>query len=88
MIAVRLVKKLRETFVKSAFIDIFSRIAIGLSKVPPYLDLLTLGSARHLMIDAKSRKVIIVESTFLPSFVKERIARALFDSLKVSLDDF
>ena len=40
------------------------------------------------MIDSKSRKVIIVESTFLPSFVKERIVRALFDNLKASLNIF
>lgn len=39
---------------------------------------------RHLLTDGKARKVIVIESTFLPQFVKEEIARALFDNLKVS----
>ncbi|KAL1407462.1 hypothetical protein Q8F55_006895 [Vanrija albida] len=37
---------------------------------------------RHLLVDAKSRKVVIVENTFLPTYVKEEIASALFDNLK------
>ncbi|KAK8849491.1 hypothetical protein IAR55_004825 [Kwoniella newhampshirensis] len=53
LVGVRIVKKLRETFVK------------------------------HLMTDPKSRKVIVVENTFLPTYVKEHIARALFENLKV-----
>ena len=40
--------------------------------------------ARHLMTDPKSRKVIVIENTFMPSFVKQDIARTLFDNLKVS----
>ena len=37
------------------------------------------------MTDAKSRKVIVVENTYLPAFVKEHFAQALFDNLKVSV---
>jgi actin-related protein 10 len=36
------------------------------------------------MTDAKSRKVIILESTFMPTYVKDAIAQALFDNLRVS----
>jgi len=35
------------------------------------------------MTDAKSRKVIILESTFMPTYVKDAIAQALFDNLRV-----
>lgn len=35
------------------------------------------------MTDAKSRKVIILENTYLPSFVKDAIAEVLFENLKV-----
>lgn len=35
------------------------------------------------MSDPKARKVIVMENTFLPQFVKEQIARALFENLKV-----
>lgn len=38
---------------------------------------------KHLMTDAKSRKVIVVENTFLPTYVKDAIAKALFDNLRV-----
>ena len=37
------------------------------------------------MTDSKSRKVIILENTYLPAYVKEHIAQALFENLKVSL---
>ncbi|WOO78512.1 Actin-related protein 10 [Vanrija pseudolonga] len=37
---------------------------------------------KHLLVDAKARKVVIVENTFLPTYVKEEIASALFDNLK------
>lgn len=36
------------------------------------------------MSDPKARKVIVLENTFLPQFVKEQIAKALFENLKVS----
>lgn len=36
-----------------------------------------------LMTDPKARKVIVLENTFLPRYVKEHIAQALFDNLKV-----
>ncbi|WWD20116.1 hypothetical protein CI109_104591 [Kwoniella shandongensis] len=39
--------------------------------------------SKHLMTDPKSRKVIVVENTFLPTYVKEHLARTLFDNLKV-----
>jgi actin-related protein 10 len=39
---------------------------------------------RYLMTDSKSRKVIIVENTYLPSYVKEHISQTLFDNLKAS----
>lgn len=35
------------------------------------------------MTDSKSRKVIVLENTFLPMHVKEAIAQALFDNLRV-----
>ena len=38
---------------------------------------------RYLMVDPKSRKVIIIESPLLPMLVKDRMARALFDNLMV-----
>ncbi|WVR08245.1 hypothetical protein IAU60_005292 [Kwoniella sp. DSM 27419] len=38
---------------------------------------------RHLMTDPKARKVIIVENTYLPNYVKEHIARVLFDNLQI-----
>ncbi|KAK4685993.1 actin-related protein 10, partial [Tremellales sp. Uapishka_1] len=37
---------------------------------------------KHLLTDPKSRKIIIVENTFLPTFVKDQLALALFDNLK------
>lgn len=37
---------------------------------------------RYLLTDGKQRKVIIVENTFLPTFVKEVITATLFDNLK------
>lgn len=36
------------------------------------------------MTDPKARKVIVVENTYLPSYIKDEIAKALFDNLKVS----
>lgn len=36
------------------------------------------------MTDSKARKVIVIENTFLPNLVKERIAEALFENLQVS----
>jgi hypothetical protein len=36
------------------------------------------------MTDAKSRKVIILESTFMPTHIKDAIAQALFENLRVS----
>ena len=36
------------------------------------------------MTDAKARKVIVIENTFMPNFVKEHLARALFENLRVS----
>lgn len=36
------------------------------------------------MTDSKSRKVIVLENTFLPIHVKEAIAQALFNNLRVS----
>jgi actin-related protein 10 len=36
------------------------------------------------MTDPKSRKVIVIENTYLPAWVKEHIAEALFENLKVS----
>ncbi|WVF68642.1 hypothetical protein IAT40_003412 [Kwoniella sp. CBS 6097] len=53
LVGVRIVKKLRDTYVK------------------------------HLLADSKARKVIILENTFLPNYVKEHIARALFDNLQI-----
>jgi hypothetical protein len=38
-----------------------------------------------LMTDPKARKVIVLENTFLPRYVKEHIAQVLFDNLKVGL---
>ncbi|ORX37906.1 actin-domain-containing protein [Kockovaella imperatae] len=38
---------------------------------------------KHLMSDPKLRKVIVVENTFLPIAVKEMIAQALFENLKI-----
>lgn len=38
---------------------------------------------KHLLTDGKARRVVVLENTFLPTFVKEEIARALFDNLKV-----
>ncbi len=35
------------------------------------------------MTDSKTRKVIILENTYTPTFVKEAIAKALFDNLRV-----
>lgn len=35
------------------------------------------------MTDPKARKVIVVESTYLPSYVKDEIAKSLFEHLKV-----
>lgn len=35
------------------------------------------------MADSKQRKVIIAENTFLPTYIKEHIAHALFDNLRV-----
>jgi hypothetical protein len=46
--------------------------------------LLTHLPCRYLMTDSKSRKVIIVENTYLPSYVKEHISQTLFDNLKAS----
>jgi actin-related protein 10 len=36
------------------------------------------------MTDPKARKVIVVENTFLPAYVKDEIAKSLFENLKVS----
>ncbi|KAL7424958.1 hypothetical protein Q5752_000645 [Cryptotrichosporon argae] len=36
---------------------------------------------KHLMTDPKSRKVVVLEPTFMPLHVKEDVARALFDNL-------
>ncbi|WVQ96180.1 hypothetical protein IAU59_003283 [Kwoniella sp. CBS 9459] len=38
---------------------------------------------KHLLADSKARKVIILENTFSPNYVKEHIARAMFDNLQV-----
>jgi len=38
------------------------------------------------MTDAKSRKVIVLEGTFMPTYVKDAIAQGLFDNLRVGLD--
>lgn len=40
-------------------------------------------TCRYLLTDAKTRKVIVLENTFLPTHVKEAIAQALFDNLRV-----
>ncbi|WVQ79414.1 hypothetical protein IAT38_001511 [Cryptococcus sp. DSM 104549] len=53
LVGVRVVRMLRETFVK------------------------------HLLSDSKQRKVVVAENTFLPTFVKDHIARTLFDNLRV-----
>ncbi|CAK9781270.1 actin-like ATPase domain-containing protein [Cutaneotrichosporon oleaginosum] len=37
---------------------------------------------KHLLTDGKQRKVIVVENTFLPTYVKELITATLFDNLK------
>ncbi|BEJ15991.1 hypothetical protein CspHIS471_0505960 [Cutaneotrichosporon sp. HIS471] len=37
---------------------------------------------KHLLTDGKQRKVIVVENTFLPTYVKELVTAALFDNLK------
>lgn len=34
------------------------------------------------MTDSKTRKVIVLENTLLPTFVKEALAKALFDNLR------
>lgn len=39
---------------------------------------------RNLMIDPKTRKVIVVENPLLSTRVKEMVARVLFDNLQVS----
>ncbi|ODO00748.1 hypothetical protein L198_03075 [Cryptococcus wingfieldii CBS 7118] len=39
--------------------------------------------AKHLLADSKQRKVIVAENTFLPTYLKEHIARTLFDNLRV-----
>lgn len=38
---------------------------------------------RHLKTDSKTRKVIILENTFLPDFVKQSLAKAFFENLQV-----
>ncbi|WVQ75050.1 hypothetical protein IAR50_004659 [Cryptococcus sp. DSM 104548] len=38
---------------------------------------------KHLLADSKQRKVIVSENTFLPTYIKEHIARTLFDNLRV-----
>jgi len=38
------------------------------------------------MTDAKSRKVIVLEGTFMPTYVKDAIAQGLFDNLRVGLN--
>ncbi|WVO13751.1 hypothetical protein L204_101373 [Cryptococcus depauperatus] len=38
---------------------------------------------KHLLADSKQRKVIVTENTFLPTYIKEHIARVLFDNLRV-----
>jgi actin-related protein 10 len=38
---------------------------------------------RQMQADPKARKVIVLENTFMPSYIKEDIAQALFDNLKV-----
>ena len=40
-------------------------------------------SSSSLLADPKSRKVIIVEHPLLPLYIKETIARILFDNLQV-----
>ena len=40
-------------------------------------------SSSSLLADPKSRKVIIVEHPLLPLYIKEMIARILFDNLQV-----
>jgi actin-related protein len=37
----------------------------------------------HLKTDSKTRKVIILESTFMPDHIKQAIAKAFFDNLRV-----
>jgi actin-related protein 10 len=39
---------------------------------------------RNLLIDPRTRKVIIVENPLLSTRIKEMIARILFDNLQVS----
>lgn len=45
---------------------------------------LTAFPRRNLIIDPKTRKVIVVENPLLSTRVKEMIARVLFDNLQVS----
>ncbi|EIW71696.1 hypothetical protein TREMEDRAFT_28085 [Tremella mesenterica DSM 1558] len=38
---------------------------------------------KYLMTDSKARKVIVLENTYLPSYVKDHLVRVLFDNLRV-----
>lgn len=60
----------------------------GLSLVSPgafYASRLILALFRHLLVDPKARKVIIIEHPLLPLHVKDVIARVLFENLQVKL---
>jgi actin-related protein 10 len=46
-------------------------------------DLRRADQRRHLKTDPKTRKVIILESTFMPDHVKQALAKAFFDNVKV-----
>jgi actin-related protein 10 len=72
LIGVRIVKKMRDTFYKS----VSSLRRLSSTRLT--------GVLRHLLADPKSRKVIVLENNYMPSFVKEYIAQALFDNLRVS----
>lgn len=55
------------------------------SPVPPLPSLVTYS---NLMVDPKTRKVIVLENPLLPTSVKDMIARVLFDNLQVRLLPF
>lgn len=71
LVGVRITTRLRETFSKSA--SCLYPIAVE-------------ADCRHLMTDSKSRKVIVLENTYLPAYVKEHFAQALFENLKVGIE--
>lgn len=45
-----------------------------------------LSNCRNLLIDPRTRKIIVIENPLLSTRIKEMIARILFDNLQVSVN--